>query len=192
VVWAVLEQGGASLSHAPFFSREAALSYSKVGMPGPWRPKFQLRSGVSAGCDGGLAAQMGHRRPPARSLRLGERADPTLDLRARCRAGRASPSRNTLFNHELHNFSRMGSGFARNSPCWFYSCSFGLFVVQGHPGSRGAARRSTIEEVPACGVMGTRRRGGEPFSLGSSRRLTLQGFARGSALRYSGRGIVLA
>jgi hypothetical protein len=65
-------------------------------------------------------------------------------------------------------------------------------VVQGHPGSRGAARRSTIEEVPARGVMGTRRRGGEPFSLGSSRRLTLQGFARGSALRYSGRGIVLA
>ena len=56
----------------------------------------------------------------------------------------------------------------------------------------GAGRRSTIEEVPARGVMGTRRCGGEPFSLRSSRRLTLQGFARGSAIRNSGRGIVLA
>ncbi len=40
---------GPSSSHGPFFSREAALSYSKVGMPGPWRPKFQLRSSVPAG-----------------------------------------------------------------------------------------------------------------------------------------------
>jgi hypothetical protein len=39
---------GASLSHDSFFSRPparraAALSYSKVGMSGPWRPKLQLR-----------------------------------------------------------------------------------------------------------------------------------------------------
>ena len=68
-----------------------------VGMPGPWRPKLQLRfrlvahraerSSVSARCNGGVAAQVGPRRPPARSLRLGERGVPTLAERARCRAG---------------------------------------------------------------------------------------------------------
>jgi hypothetical protein len=48
------------------------------------QPRFRLvahraeRSGVSARCNGGLAAQMGQRRPPARSLRLGKRADPIL------------------------------------------------------------------------------------------------------------------
>jgi hypothetical protein len=26
------------------------------GTPGPWRPKIQARSGVPAGCNGGLAA----------------------------------------------------------------------------------------------------------------------------------------
>ena len=41
-------QGGI-VSHGAFFSREAALSYSMVRMPGPWRPKFQLRSSVPAG-----------------------------------------------------------------------------------------------------------------------------------------------
>jgi hypothetical protein len=40
---------GPSSSHDPFFSCEAALSYSKVGMPRRRRPKFQLRSGVHAG-----------------------------------------------------------------------------------------------------------------------------------------------
>jgi len=67
-----------SSSHDPFFSCEAALSYSMVGMSRRRRPKFQPQSGVSARCNGGVAAQMGQRRPPARSLRLGERADPTL------------------------------------------------------------------------------------------------------------------
>ena len=52
-----------------------------VGMPGPWRPKFQLRSGVSAECNGGVAAQFGPRRPPARSLRLGERGAPWMHER---------------------------------------------------------------------------------------------------------------
>jgi len=41
-------------------------------------PKIQLQSSVSAGCNGGVAAQVGPRRPPARSLRLGERGVPTL------------------------------------------------------------------------------------------------------------------
>jgi hypothetical protein len=39
----VVHMGGASSSHDPSFSREAASRNSKVGMPGPWRPKIQLR-----------------------------------------------------------------------------------------------------------------------------------------------------
>jgi hypothetical protein len=49
----------------------------------------------------------------------------------------ASSSYCAFFNHELIEFSRMGSGFAGDSPCWFYSCLFGIFVVQGHPGRMG-------------------------------------------------------
>jgi hypothetical protein len=44
-------------------------------------PKIQARSGVSAGCKGGFAAKVGPRRPPARSLRLGERGVPTIYFR---------------------------------------------------------------------------------------------------------------
>jgi hypothetical protein len=62
----------------PTGRREAASRNPMVGMSGPWRPKFQLRSSVSARCNGGVAAQVGPRRPPARSLRLGERGVPTL------------------------------------------------------------------------------------------------------------------
>ena len=77
-------------------------------------------------------------------------------------------------------------------------------VSQIGPGRAGAGRGLIIDEVAALGVMGTRRRGGEPLSLGSSQpkprawrrkhiadgpegaasrararqRLTLQGFAR--------------
>jgi hypothetical protein len=46
------------------------------GMPRRRRPKIQPQSGVSSGCNGGCATQMGQRR----------RADPTLHTRARCRA----------------------------------------------------------------------------------------------------------
>ena len=59
---------GSSSSHDPSLSREAALSYSMVGMSRRRRPKFQPQSGVPAQCKGSLAAQMGQRR----------RADPTL------------------------------------------------------------------------------------------------------------------
>ena len=59
---------GSSSSHDPSLSREAALSYSMVGMSRRRRPKFQPQSGVPARCKGSLAAQMGQRR----------RADPTL------------------------------------------------------------------------------------------------------------------
>jgi hypothetical protein len=44
-----------------------------------------------------------------------------------------------VFNHELIEFSRMGNGFAGDSACWFDSCLFGIFVVQGHPGKMGRA-----------------------------------------------------
>ncbi len=44
-------------------------------------------------------------------------------------------------NHELLKISLIGSSFATDSPCWFYSCLLGQFVVQRFPG-RMVARRS--------------------------------------------------
>ncbi len=63
--------------------------------------------------------------------------------------GGVTPSRNAIFNHELIEFSGMGSGFAGDSACWFYSRSFGIFVVQGHPGRLGGRRGLVIDEVAA-------------------------------------------
>ena len=34
------------------------------------------------------------------------------------------------FNHELHEFSRIGSGFAGEFPCRLYSCFLAQFVDQ--------------------------------------------------------------
>ena len=96
-----------------------------------------------------------------RRLRLGSarRASPTLFHERCCRTiarcsvlvqpGGESPLRNIFFNHELIEFSRMESGFAGDSPYWFYSCSFGLFVVQEHRGCTSARRGLTIDEVAA-------------------------------------------
>jgi len=50
----------------------------------------------------------------------------------------ASSSRDTFSTTNRADFqARMGSDFALGSPCWFYSCSFASFVVQGHPGRMG-------------------------------------------------------
>ena len=55
-----------------------------------------------------------------------------------------------------------------------------------------AQRRKDVDEMAARSVMGTRGLVTERFSLGSSRRFTLQGFTRGSAIRILGGFIVLA
>ena len=55
------------------------------------------------------------------------------------------------------------------------------FVVQGHPSRMGGRRGLVIDEVAARGVVARR------FSLGSSRRLTLQEVACGSAGCENGR-----
>ena len=49
--------------------------------------------------------------------------------------------------NELIEFSRMGSGVAEDSACWFYSCSFGVFVVEKHPGRMGGRRGLVIDRV---------------------------------------------
>ena len=49
--------------------------------------------------------------------------------------------------NELIDFSRMGSGFDEESAWWFYSCSFGVFVVQEHPGRMGGGRGLVIDRV---------------------------------------------
>jgi hypothetical protein len=61
--------------------------------------------------------------------------------------GGESPSRNTFFNRELIEFLRMGSGFAEESACWFYSCLFGIFVIQELPGWLGGRRGLVIDGV---------------------------------------------
>ena len=71
-------------------------------------------------------------------------------------AGGLSSSRNTFFNHEWLEFSRIGCGFATDSSCRYNSCPFVLFVVQGHPGRMGAGRGLLIDEVGL-----SRRRGGK-------------------------------
>jgi hypothetical protein len=67
----------------------------------------------------------------------------SMSTRGEC----ASAPRNTFFNHELIEFSRIRSGFVEESACWFYSCSFGLFVIQGHAGRVGAGRGLVIDKV---------------------------------------------
>jgi hypothetical protein len=135
----------------------------RSGNETPWWPDGSVlgQANRSHGRGGGSTSQMARR-----AQRAGARARQRLTLQwgcalprgcfsrsrrpcsplLRCRAGRvngrASSSRNTFFNHELIEFSRMGSGFAGDSACWFYSCVFGLFVVQGHPGRLGGRRGS--------------------------------------------------
>ena len=41
----------------------------------------------------------------------------------------------------------MGIGFAEESARWFYSCSFGIFVVQEYPSRMGGRRGLVIDEV---------------------------------------------
>jgi hypothetical protein len=56
----------------------------------------------------------------------------------------------------------MGIGFAEDSACWFYSCSFGIFVVQEHPGRLGGRRGLVIDEVAQAigGIWAILERGG--------------------------------
>jgi hypothetical protein len=95
-------------------------------MPGPWRPKFQLQSSV-----GPEALTEAQRHGGGGKAWLG----------AECIWEGSSSSHGPFFNHELLElleFSRIGSGFAGDSSCRYYSCSLGLFVVQGHPGRMSA------------------------------------------------------
>ena len=45
-------------------------------------------------------------------------------------SGAHAPFPMRFFNHQSNEFSRMGSGFAEDSPCSFYSCVLVRFVVQ--------------------------------------------------------------
>ena len=53
---------------------------TRVSARNAWRVDLRLDPSFCWRCNGGLAAQIGQRRPPARSLRLGERTA-GLDLR---------------------------------------------------------------------------------------------------------------
>ena len=71
-----------------------------------------------------------------------------------------------IFNHELlAQILRIESCFATDSPCRYYSCSVGLFVVQGHPGRQ---RKEWFGYRLGGGARcdENARRGAERFSLG--------------------------
>ena len=128
------------------------------GPPGPWRPKIQARSGVPAGCNGGLAARVGQaNRSPGwgggstsqmarRAQRAGARArqKSTLQRSTRCRAERDS-----------------GRGIVLACPIF-------------KPRSGGFAGIKRRARVMGRGLGCWQRL----FRFGSSRRSTLQGFAR--------------
>ena len=91
--------------------------------------------------------------------------DPPRDERAAAwfvKFGRGIVLACPIFNHEWLKFSRIGSGFAEKSACWFYSCSLGVFVVQGHPSRMGGRRGLVIDEVAQAigGIWTVLKRGG--------------------------------
>jgi hypothetical protein len=69
----------------------------------------------------------------------------------------------------------------------FYSAEARKRGEHDRLGRAGGRRGLVTDEVAARGVMGTRGVVAKPFSLGSGRRLTLQGVECGRAVRENGR-----
>ncbi len=140
-------------------------------MWGSWRPKIQARSGVPAGCNGGLAARVGQAN---RSPGWGGGSTSQMARRAQ-RAGARARQKSTLQGSTRFR-AECDSGGASSSHAPFSSHE--AAVLRGLRGARGDG------DGAGCWQ--------RLFRFGSSRRSTLQGLARFRAECDSGRGIVLA